>query len=263
VCSSDLLWIGEAYANSKQTPTIDQPHACIYGTAVPRGFWESLTDENVSEGLLGRMMVFETSTRYVDMSLPAPMDAPAELLDGIRWWLARPYGPGNISDEHPTPEVIPHSTAATKRLDSHFREICARRRKEDDTRAALWSRATGKTAKLALLAACSRCTGQERIEIEECDADWAVTVSNWLTRRMLYQAYRHVSHNQREGDSKRVLRLLGQPMTRSEITRKTQWLGRKQREELLIELIESGEVTMRTEDSGGNKPITWYEAATT
>jgi hypothetical protein len=50
-------------------------------------------------------------------------------------------------------------------------------------------------------------------------------------------------------------------MTRSEITRKTQWLGRRQREEILAELMESGEVAMRTEESAGTKPVTWYEAA--
>jgi hypothetical protein len=259
--NSHCLWIGEAYANAKQTPKINQPHACIYGTAVPRGFWESLTEDNVSEGLLGRMMVFEAGSRYVHLATPEHVEPPESLLSGVRWWLDKPFGPGDLSEENPLPEVAECTPEAARRLDGHFRGICDRRMREDDTRAALWSRASGKTAKLALLAACSRCTCQERIQIETCDADWAVAVSNWLTKRMLYQAYRHVSHNQREGDSKRLLRLLAKPMTRSEITRKTQWLGRRQREEILAELMESGEVAMRTEESAGTKPVTWYEAA--
>lgn len=257
--NSHCLWVGEAYANQKQTPQINQPHACVYGTAVPQGFWESLTDDNVSEGLLGRMFVFEASDRYVDIATPENIEPPTSLLDGIRWWVERPFGVNNLSDENPIPPIVQHSKAAAKRLDEHFAGICKTRRKEDDTRAALWSRTTGKTAKLALLLACSRCTGGE-IVIDEEDVERAIAVSNWLTRRMLYQAFRHVSRNDRENASKRVQRILATKMTRTELTRKTQWLNRRQREEIVGELIESGLVKAWEEDTGGTVKTRWYQA---
>lgn len=96
--------------------------------------------------------------------------------------------------------------------------------------------------------------------IDEEDADRAIAVSNWLTRRMLYQAFRHVSRNDRENASKRVLRILATKMTRSELTRKTQWLNRRQRDELVGELIESGLVKSWDEDPGDKRMTRWYQA---
>jgi hypothetical protein len=126
----------------------------------------------------------------------------------------------------------------------------------------LWSRATGKTAKLALLLACSRETGSALITIQLEDVERAIKISNWLTRRMIWQAYRHVSHNEREGASKKILRMLAVRMTRSDLTRKTQWLDRRRREEILGELIEAGLVTTTEEDTGGKVKTLWIQAAT-
>lgn len=248
---ANTLYKGDAYANQKQSVVINQPHCCIYGTSVPRGFWESLTDDNVSEGLLGRMLVFEAGSRYVGIAAPKHEDPPESILAGVRWWIDRPYGPGDVAEQNPSPVIVPYSKAAKQRLDDHMLGICSRRDKEDDTKAALWSRATGKTAKLALLLACSRCTGTSLIAVELEDVDRAVKISNWLTRRMLYQAYRHVSSNDYERSHKRILRLIGDGIDRSALTRKTQWLRRREREEILSELIESGEIVAVSEDTGG------------
>lgn len=242
--NSHCLWVGDAYANQKQTPTINQPHACLYGTTIPRGFWESLTEENVSEGLLGRMLVFEAGSRYVDIGTPESMLPGSEILDPVRWWSEYQPG-GNLAGESngtPQPITAVYKPDATSRISGHFAEICRRRNSEDDTRAALWSRTTGKTAKLALLLACSREVVGPLITIQLDDVERAIAISNWLTRRMIYQAYRHVSRNEREGNHKRVLRLLTNGLTKSELTRKTQWLSRRDRDEIVNELIECGEV---------------------
>jgi hypothetical protein len=256
--NSHCLWVGDAYANQKQTPTINQPHACLYGTSVPRGFWESLTEENVSEGLLGRMLVFEAGQRYVPIATPESSAPGAEIMDPVRWWCDFQPG-GNLTGEsqgNPQPIQAAYTPDAAKRIDGHFAEICRRREGEDDTRAALWSRTTGKTAKLALLFACSREVVGPLIAITLDDVNRAIMVSNWLTRRMLYQAYRHVARNEREGNHKRILRMLTTRMSKSELSRKTQWLSRREREEILGELIETGEVEMVVEKTA-TKPLTY------
>ncbi len=257
---SNTLYKGDAYANQKQSVIINQPHACIYGTAVPRGFWDALTEDNVSEGLLGRMFVFEAAQRYVGIATPDHCDPPAQLIDSVKWWLDMPHGPGDMSEDNPSPMVIHYSPAAQKRIDAHMAGICQQRATEDDTRAALWSRTTGKTAKLALLLACSRETGSATITIQREDVDRAIKISNWLTRRMIWQAYRHVSRNEREGASKKILRMLSTRMTKSELTRRTQWLDKRRRDEILSELIESGLVTLTDDDTGGRVKTTFLQA---
>ena len=107
-----------------------------------------------------------------------------------------------------------------------------------------------------MLFACSREVVGPLIAITLDDVNRAIMVSNWLTRRMLYQAYRHVARNEREGNHKRILRMLTTRMSKSELSRKTQWLSRREREEILGELIETGEVEMVVEKTA-TKPLTY------
>lgn len=154
--ASDSLWIGDAYADTKKVRRVNQPHAVIYGTSVPDSFWGSLTAENVSDGLLGRIMPFESADGYVDAVQPQQIEPPPELIDSIRSWL--PFAPGgNLSTENPQPLVVPYSHAARERFDDHMAAICDRRKHEDQQTAALWSRSAGKAGKLALIFAASRC----------------------------------------------------------------------------------------------------------
>ncbi|MBC7854563.1 MAG: hypothetical protein IAF94_14115, partial [Pirellulaceae bacterium] len=61
--SSSGLWNGDAYAAVQRNITILCPHAVLLGTSTPARFWESLTSENVTDGLIGRFTVFECAGR--------------------------------------------------------------------------------------------------------------------------------------------------------------------------------------------------------
>lgn len=257
---SGSRWIGDAYANQKQIPMIDQPHACIYGTAVPDGFWESLTIENVSKGFLGRLLVFESAIRYPEIQAAECASPSDSLVSAVRWWVDyRPATSGNLGDQHPTPTVVPYEAPARARINAHLRGICDRRKNEDDVTAALWTRTTGRTARLALIHAASRQTGEMNQRVDVCDVDWAIAVSNWLTRRMVRQVHRHVAENDWERSVKRMLRVLDRPLTGSQLTRRTQWLRGRERDEMLATLIQSGQVTVETV-TGKTKPTTVYSA---
>lgn len=253
--SSDSLWIADAYADQKKTKRINQPHTCIYGTTVPGAFWDNLTADNVSEGFLGRLMTFEANDGYVDLESPNPAPPPESILDRVRWWLEF-TGSGNLAQDNPTPAVVPHTESARKRIQEHLTGICARRGRENETQAAVWSRSGEKTAKLALIFACSRATGaaMPRVEIE--DVEQAIKISNWLTRRMLRKAFEHVSENETEGRSKKLLRLITGEMTLNDLTRKTQWLRGRERQEIVQDLQSAGYVTIEQKNSGG-RPVTY------
>lgn len=254
--SSDSLWIADAYADAKKTKRINQPHACVYGTSVPSAFWDNLTSENVSEGLLGRLLTFEATSGYVPISSPVVESVPEEITTAVRWWLEfTPGGIGNLNIENPAPAVIGYSSEARKRIDDHLAGICARRSKESETTAAVWSRSGEKTAKLALLFACSRATPSmlPRVEIE--DVDRAIKIANWLTRKMLRKAFEHVAENETESRSKKLLRLITGELTMNELTRKTQWLRGKERYEIISDLQAAGYVVMEQKDTGG-RPLT-------
>lgn len=236
--SSSTLWKADAYADSKKVKTIDQPHLCLYGTATPDSFWHSLSTENIGEGLMGRLMVFEGRGYEVRMQRPGDDPVPTELLEAFRWWHQFTPG-GNLGGEHPAAHRVPHAPEAAQRYESHIQAINERRIAEDHLRAAVWSRSGEKANKLALIHACSRARGLPS-EITREDTDWGIRLANYLTRRLLLGCREHVSENEVEGRAKRVLRLIGAGVSLNELTRKTQWLRSRERSEILADLVGCG-----------------------
>lgn len=184
--NSGGLWMAKSYADAKRATKIDQPHCVIHGSTTPGSFWESITNRTISDGLLGRFLVF-FSHGYVSYQEPNRNADCDQVLNGVRCWAEfDPYA-GNL----PTCQVIQHEPEAWERLQSHILQISERRKTEDEWTAAIWSRASEKSAKLALLAACSRHSW--KIEIE--DVNWAIRVVNTLTRRLISQSGDSVAEN--------------------------------------------------------------------
>jgi hypothetical protein len=255
--SSSSVWKSDAYADAKKVKTVDQPHLCIYGTATPESFWHSLSTDNIAEGLIGRLLVFEGRGYEVDLQEPAEFAAPDDLLEALRWWSDFRPG-GNLAGEHPTPKRIPHTPEALERLNGHIKAINERRKGEHHLRAAVWSRSGEKVAKLALIHACSRARCMpETIKFE--DVDWAVKLGNYLTRRLLVGCGEHVSENDVEARAKRVLRLIPvSGMQATTLCRRTQWLRSRERDEILRDLVGAGLVTQETQHRK-SRPVTVFK----
>lgn len=106
--------------------------------------------------------------------------------------------------------------------------------------AALWSRSGEKAAKLALIHACSRSrTLPERVEL--VDVEWGIKAANWMTRRILGACVDHVAENEQEAKSKRILSIIGSgKITVNQLSRRTQWLRARERDEILRDMIGNG-----------------------
>ena len=248
--SSDTIWKADAYADAKKIKTIDQPHLVIYGTATPDSFWDSLSTANVGEGLIGRLLVFEGRGYTVEMQSEIEIvDPPEVLLRMVRHWIDFKPG-GNLAELSPTPKLVPHTPEAIERFSEHVRGINQRRVNEHPLRAALWSRCGEKSAKLALLHACSRarCVPESIIR---ADVDWGIRLANWLTRRLLHGCKEHVAENQTEARKKRLLREIGYGgITKTQLTRRTQYMTARERNEALNDLEQSGQIEVATIDTG-------------
>lgn len=254
--SSNSFWTGDAYADTKKIKHVNQPHCVIYGTSVPNAFWDALTAENVTEGLLGRMMAFE-SPGYVDMRPPTNEDPPEAIIDGVRWWVNHQPAAGNLNSENPTPERCEYTAEARQRMDRHIFEICERRKSENEVSAAVWSRSAEKAAKLALIFACSRIRrGVPKVELD--DVDRGIKLANWLSRKMLSKVADHVSENETEQKFKKVLRKIDGKITMSELTRRTQWLQKRERNEILETLVQANLIIIEFAESGG-RPIRYVD----
>ncbi len=263
--SADSEWISDAYGDRAKVKKLMYPHAVLYGTSVPEGFWESLTEDNLKGGLIGRCLVFE-SRNYVDYQEPSEDEIPETIIDRARYWLDLKTHSGNLAGAGggAHPKRVDRDEAAHSRLHTHTLDISKRRMTENPLRSAIWSRAAEKTNKLALLFACSRSTGEDWPTILREDADRAIRLNNWLTRRMLMAADKHVSGSEfgRMVNSMRSLlaERPGEPWTLTAITRRTRKLTPKQRADVLQTLVQSGDI-LAQEVETATRPATVYFSA--
>ena len=234
--SATNIWIADAYAETKKTKTIDQPHMVIFGTTTAETLWPNLSLDNVADGLMGRLLVFE-GRGYVDFNETKKQKVPAEIIEAAKAWIEfRPGTAGNLDSFHPEPQIVCHSQKAKSAFLQHVHKINDCRKKENAFRAAVWSGTAEKTAKLALIHACSR-HGVVPPAIDREDVEWGKRLSNWLTRRTLLRCSEELAENEIEARPKRVLKILGnERLTRRELTRRLQWMRRREREELLLDM---------------------------
>jgi hypothetical protein len=262
--SADSEWISDAYGDRSKVKRLLYPHAVLYGTSVPEGFWESLTEDNLKGGLIGRCLVFE-SRNYVDYQEPSEAEIPQGVIDRVRYWLDLQTHPGNLAgaDGGAHPRRVDRDEAAHQRLHQHTLDISKRRMTEDPIRSAIWSRTAEKTNKLALLFACSR-ADEDWPTIRLEDADRAIRLNNWLTRRMLLAADRHVSGSDfgRMVNSMRAL-LAERPeqsWSLTAICRRTRKLTPRQRQDVLQTLMQSGDVVAETGQDGRGREVVLYRS---
>lgn len=173
-----------------------------------------------------------------------PLGVPANIVEIARYWGDFRPNDGNLSEQHPTPLVVPYEAAACRLMDELRKLARHERRHTPEPYATLWTRTLEKARKLALIWACSANPTAPIVTREA--AAWAVQGSEYLTRRMIYLASCWVSENPHEGNLKRLLRTIEaagpNKLDKSELSRATQWINRRERDDLIATLIESGSI---------------------
>jgi Primase C terminal 2 (PriCT-2)/Bifunctional DNA primase/polymerase, N-terminal len=272
--SAGGTFFGAEYADQQQRPRQDiaQPCCCVHATTVPEPFWAALQEGSMVDGSLARFLVFQTDDDVPDRNKhPKPVgDAPADLIDALQAIAAGVpgHGRGNIAALIegpmivPDPYAVPMAPGAEQLFDTLDQDLTARQREAIGTdRSAVLARVWENTAKVALIKAASANPQAPVIRLE--DAEWAKVVVDRCVTTMLTEAERHIADNQTQANHKKVLRLIqgagARGLTRSELTRRTQFLELRQREEILLALTESGEIELGERPSE-TKPATVYRA---
>lgn len=262
--SAGSVYIGDAYADAKRNKTIHQPHVCLWGTTVPQSLYEGLTAENVTDGFLSRVMIFEADAELVPKQRPVVAPVPESIVAAARWWAE--FNPsGNLHSEHPEPRELATSPAAQALFDSLDSEAEQSQRTLGEPLGTLWTRATEKARKLALLHACSR--DARNSDIDQAAAAWACDLSRYLTHRLIYLASQWVAENPFDAKRKRVLRMIVEAgergLTRSELYCKTRSFTTRERMEVLETLLLCGDVREARDQPGptGGAPRVRYVAA--
>jgi hypothetical protein len=251
----------------KEPGVIDQPCLCIFGTAIPKHYYEALSLKMLTNGFFARMLVLETGKRghgqdAVMRDLPEPVIATA------RWWAK--FIPGgkesNLANWHPVPKVVEETPEARDLLRA-FRqraddEYSLTEDKADPVGMAIWARANEKARRLALLYACSANYVQPRITVDAIR--WACAFVEHQTRRMLFMTTEHVSENDFDARCKKVVATLRTWRERHgdvwmpywQISRKHPW-SERDHEEVRTALLNQRLIEY-SETSTGGRPSRLY-----
>lgn len=117
--------------------------------------------------------------------------------------------------------------------------------------------------KLALIYACS--ADYQQPLIDRAAVEWASEVLMHQARRMLFLTDQHFAENQTHADLNRVAAIIRdhRKLSRSQFTRKTQFLKRRDRDDMLREVTERGDVEIRQEatTSGRSEAMVYWIGA--
>lgn len=270
--TSGTTYFGVEYASTQHNNAhraIHQPCACIYGTTTPLHFWQALQASNVADGSLARFLIMESEDDFPDSNEAfGVIDPPQDLID--RLILIHQGGGklnGNLTDVGAIDEVLvdprvvpmtPQARATFRQLDQ---ELVERLRTSRGTGySSILARIEENATKLALIRAVSRDPVDPQIEGH--DAEWGIMLSRHCAELTIREASARVSENQVESHHKRAMQILRDAgmagMSKSDFTRRTQFMDHRQRDGVLRTLAEAGLIEMMALQSKG-RPAQWIK----
>jgi hypothetical protein len=254
--SSNGTYSNSAVADFSKYSVIKNPHLVIFGTATPEAFWNNLMIESVEDGFLGRIFPMEVDGYVNTQEITDILEIPDSITEEARAWVDFcPSGSGNLDC---SPHTIRMSAEARKRHLDHCNDIDGKIPKDGTHKPtdALWKRAKGRSATLALLFCASRCGPSLDAAIELCDVELAIKITNWITRRTLFKLNTNCSENETHRAKLRVFEIIRRgPVTKSALIRKTQWLKPRERNEIISEMLEDGRIISSVLESSTKKGV--------
>jgi hypothetical protein len=246
---------------SKEPGIIDQPCLCIFGTAIPKHYYEALSHKMLSNGFFARMLIMETGKRAKGQDAIV-REVPGSILGTAQWWAD--FSPGerraNLADLHPVPKVVVHTPDAADIL-RVFREraeseYSLAEDKVDQAGMAIWARANEKARRLALIYACS--ANHVAPQITADAARWACAFVEHQTRRMLFMSTEYVSENEFDARCKKLVATLRKWQERHgddwmpfwQINRRHPW-SEREHEEVRTTLLNQRLIEYQERKTGG------------
>jgi hypothetical protein len=199
------------------------------------------------DGFLSRWMIFESKDFPIDMGTPEDLDTPPDyIVELLREWANRPTNcdpKGNLDmDLVIKPEVIPFTPEA-KKMAMEFQRAMRIKTKDHQEKGdgmhSIWARTFEHSTKLALVA-------HEGDMISEEAMRWAIELARYNSQYLCDQIELRISDNEQEQQTKWVLRIIksanGGSISKSSLTRKTQKLDRRKRDDIINTLIDSSQI---------------------
>ena len=257
--SADSIFFPHVRADQKNSlPTIQQPCLVLYGTAEKETLYNAFSVSALTDGLLGRLMIFEGNDSAKRRKQTEQLPIPENILDTTNWWLEKRAE--NINQEIPQPIVVPVTSEAEEIFDQFHNIQDTIQNEKNRVKDALWGRSQQQARQFALVYACS--IDKENPVVDQNAAQWAYELVSYLIKRKVYIAKSHVADSEFDRQQKEIVRYFeecGGQCEQSMFTRKFQRLEKRRRDDIIANLKDAGVIREeRRQKEGSQKYAVFY-----
>lgn len=250
-----------------ENTSVLQPSLSIYGTTVPSNLYGNLTKAHVQNGLLSRLLVFESSDPYPHLRTGIVPGPPQSLLDLCKQWVSAPLNQdASAGDIERLTKPAPLTVTSTARARQVFEDLeasmrrCVERVRGAGGEQGPYTRVVATALKLALIRACGVSAAEP--EITEDDAAWGAGMAWRLTEDLAAKVGDAAPENKTEDIMQRIVKHVRKAgsISRSELLGKLPSLTSRALDEHVKTLLEAGKLDMEQQATGG-RPKTLYRVA--
>ena len=250
--SGNCFWKGKQRApqrdNDEKPVGIMSPHVCLLGMTQPQTFFTGITRSDISDGWLARPIYLISNTRPEPRIALKPKTVPPDIISMVERFGQEPPA----SDPIKTVPADPEATQVLINFSCHVRQIMNKSDRDRDEIAALYGKAVENARRIALTIAVGR--NFDSPTISDADMTYGVSLVDYTIRQAIDIIENTMAENEHERYKKRLLVTIreagAEGIVRKELTRKSQYLKRSERDDCLNDLIESGQITIIHSSSG-------------
>jgi hypothetical protein len=277
--SAGSVALGTQYASveTERRDVVD-PSLSIFGTTTPGTFEDAVSSADVASGLLNRLLIVcgnpDARLPSIDFSegRSSVSDPPRELVEAVRAAYAvkaQPSGnlaavvtnsPGAI---HHDLISVPVSADAATALNAVVERQERQRTNKADPARDMWCRLFENVCKLSIIAAISEDPVYPRVDVGH--VAWAASFVTWCVESAAHMVRTRVADSPRDKLAKDILSFIaeaGSTVSKAVLTKKFQRVASREREDVLRDLIGSGQITQEiTKADGARMPTTTYRVA--
>lgn len=255
-CAGDVF-LGREYSDQEKQRIITQPCCCLYGVSTREVFIEGLTPENLQDGWLGRLLIFQSFTKPQKMRGRSESNPPEELVKLVNEWFVRRVDPptdgSSIAQfvspsgyaQPPSQIIIPASKEAEDlfiALDNESDSLAG----QNNRMAAGWAKAEENARRVALIIAAGE--NFNNPNITKANADYACRLIRFLTLGFEDKIEPEVVATRIEKDLRKIFNIVDgggiDGVLKRIVTKRTRTLQKRQRAEHLELLVETGEIAI-------------------
>ncbi len=257
--SSHTKYVGKAKADEAPV-SIYNPHVCVWATSTPNKTFNALREDQVEDGFIPRLLWFvsESLVKYRPGFNQPP---PRELID---WARAMGNRPMVLNDD--TTSIVEAtkvrstevrvSDGAKAIFSDYIDEVFAKRKKmgkNGDIMHSMWGKCGENANKIAMILAVGE--NMDNPVVSPANMDYACRLVEYLTGTFVKRLRQEVHSDVQQQNKNKICMLIekfeksrGRPIKRSELTRKTQWLDKRMRDQVILDLMEADRIVFITED---------------